>query len=163
MSDTATALALRSEVEALLHREAALLDARDFDGWLELFADDATYWIPSNSDELDPRAQVSIVYERRAQLQERVWRLGSGIAYAQEPQSRTTHLVSNVEVLDHDDEHVEAASAFVVAEFRRERRFLHAGRSSYRLRRAPGGLLIVLKKVALIDNDGYFGNLSLVI
>jgi len=162
--DGAEALRTLKDVEAFLFDEAALLDARAFDAWLELFAEDAVYWIPSGADQIDPEREVSIVYERRAQLAERVWRLDSGLAYAQEPQSRTSHLVSNVRVSGVDDDGLlRVDAAFVVSEFRRDRLATHAGRYRYVLRPREGGFSIVLKKVELIDNDGHLGNLSLVL
>lgn len=152
----------RAEAEALLFREAALLDEGDFDGWLELFAEDATYWIPSGSDDLDPSREVSIVYDRLPQLRERVWRLQSGMAYAQEPRSRTSHLVGNI-VVEADEPRLQVRSAFLVSEFRRDRQYSHAGRYRHELRRTDAGLAIVLKKVELINNDGALGNLSVLL
>ncbi len=161
-------LGLRFEVEQFLYAEAARLDAHDYPGWLELFTPDALYWIPSGADDIDPTREVSIVHDRLNFLTERVWRFDSGLAYAQEPRSRTTHLVSNVRVLDvrpHETEgeliHVEAC--FIVAEFRRNNRYQHAGRYDYRLHRRGGEFRIDRKKVELIDNDGLLGNLSLLI
>jgi benzoate/toluate 1,2-dioxygenase beta subunit len=163
VAPTADAVRLRAAVEALLFREAALLDAREFSAWLELFADECLYWIPSNTDELDPSRHVSIVYDEHPQLKERVWRLQSGLAYAQEPQSRSAHLVGNVEILAADGEAIDAESVFVVTEFRRDKQFVHAGRYHHRLRRQGEDLRIVMKKVALINNDGHLGNLSLLL
>ena len=157
------AVQLRAEVEAFLFREAALLDAREFSAWLELFADECLYWIPSNTDELDPTRHVSIVYDERSQLRERVWRLESGLAYAQEPQSRSAHLVGNVQVLHAGGDEIEAESVFVVTEFRRAKQFVHAGRYRHRLRREGQDLRIAMKKVVLINNDGHLGNLSLLL
>lgn len=157
------ALLLRAEVEALLYREAELLDARDFTGWLELYAEDARYWVPSNADDVDPSREVSIVYDHRDQMRERVWRLESGLAYAQEPRSRTSHLVGNVQASLDDADVVSVSSAFVVTEFRRERQRVYAGRYRHRLRRTADGLVILLKKVELVDNDGHLGNVSLIL
>lgn len=153
---------LRAEVEDLLFREAALLDRRDFHNWLKLFADDATYWIPSGADEFDPSQHVSLVYDRLAELRERTWRIDSGLGYAQEPASRTAHMVSNVETQE-SGSLVKVDSVFIVAEFRRDRQMIHAGRYRHHLRRNGESLLIVLKKVELINNDGYLGNLSLIL
>jgi benzoate/toluate 1,2-dioxygenase beta subunit len=159
---TPEAVALQAEVEAFLYREARLLDRQRFSDWLELFTADAVYWIPSNSDDLDPARQVSIVYDDASRLRERVWRLESGLAYAQEPQSRTVHLVANVEVRGAGDE-LEAESAFTVSEFRRDRQFVHAGRCLHALRREGGELRIAQKKVELVNNDGHLGNVSLLL
>lgn len=167
MSDAVAAvsdgLRLRDEVEDLLFREAALLDAREFAAWLELFTEDCLYWIPSNTDDLDPSQHVSIVYDQHQQLRERVWRLDSGLAYAQEPQSRTAHLIGNVRVLGVDGDTIDVESVFVVTEFRRHKQEVHSGRYRHRLRRHGDGLRIAVKKVILINNDGHLGNLSVLL
>ena len=156
------ALQMRAEVELFLFREAELLDSGALDEWIELFADDATYWVPSGSDDIDPAHEVSIVYDRLPQLRERVWRMQSGVAHAQEPPSRTVHAVGNVTVAS-DGDVVDATSTFTVAEFRRGRQHLHAGRYRHRLRRAERGLVIVSKKAELVNNDGFLGNLSILL
>lgn len=155
---------LRAEAQDLLFREAALLDRREFSAWLELFTDDCVYWIPSMRDEADPAREVSIVYDDRSLLVERVWRLESGLAYAQEPASRTAHLVGNVTVsAPGDDGVVDVESVLMVTEFRRAAQRVYAGRCLHRLRREAGGLAIAFKKVELIDNDGHIGNLSILL
>ncbi|WP_326837493.1 aromatic-ring-hydroxylating dioxygenase subunit beta [Amycolatopsis rhabdoformis] len=152
-----------SEIEQFLYTEAALLDARDFPGWRKLFADDGAYWIPANADDTDPNRDVSIVYDDAAFLAERVWRMDSGLAYAQEPQSRTAHLISNVQVNGEDDQGLDITATFLVAEFRRDTLHHHAGRYHYWLRRDEGELRIALKKVDLITNAGFLGNLSVLL
>jgi benzoate/toluate 1,2-dioxygenase beta subunit len=86
----------RDEAERFLYREARLLDERRFDEWLGLFAGECLYWLPigDSESELEP----SIVYDTRARLDERVFRLNETRAYAQEPPSRTQHNVTNVTV-----------------------------------------------------------------
>lgn len=152
-----------SEIDEFLYVEAALLDARDLPGWLKLFADDGIYWIPAIADDIDPRREVSIVYDNTQHLAERVWRLNSGLAYAQEPTSRTVHLVSNIRVVADDGYELDVASAFLVAEYRAGTQHLHAGQYRHRLRRVGGELQIARKKVELINNDGHLGNLSLLL
>ena len=46
---------LLHEVEQFLYREARLLDAEQFDGWLEMLTEDIHYWMPSNPEPLPPR------------------------------------------------------------------------------------------------------------
>ncbi|MFJ3339178.1 aromatic-ring-hydroxylating dioxygenase subunit beta [Streptomyces sp. NPDC086766] len=155
-------------VQQFLYAEAALLDAEDFPAWLKLFTTDAVYWIPAIGDNIDPSREVSIVHDDVAALSERVWRFDSGLAYAQEPRSRTAHLVTNVRLLDVQPSEggvleLEVEAGFLIAEFRRGARYQHAGRYEYRLHREDGEFRIRRKKVELINNDGYFGNLSLLL
>ncbi len=156
-------LLLRQRVERVLFREARLLDERDFSAWLELYAEDAVYWIPAIHDTIDPGHEVSIVYDRHDQLRERIWRLESGLAYAQEPSSRTAHVIGNVEVGVEDDGQLSAHSSFTMTEFRRERLRVYAGRCLHRLRPEGDDLRITFKKIVLVNNDGHLGNLSVLL
>jgi ethylbenzene dioxygenase beta subunit len=143
----------REEVEALVLREARLLDERRYAEWLELFTDDAVYWIPTRPGQASPHEALSIIYEPRTLLAVRVERLARGEMHVQSPPSRTVHHVSAIEV-DGD----EARSALIVAEWRAgpsgEMSRIFAGRVTHKLRRGgPQGLRIVLKRVDLVDGE----------
>jgi len=169
MQDLASQLD-REEAEEFLYAEAAMLDDQDYAGWFRLFADDGTYWIPSGDDDMDPTRRVSLVYDDITLLSERVRRFQSGIAYAQQPASRTVHTVSNVRIHGPEPDRdlgpglVPVDAAFVVVEFRRGQQHFHAGRYRYTLVRGPGnGMRIQQKKVLLVNNAGHLGNLSLLL
>ena len=63
------------EVELLLFREAALADANRYDDWLAMWAEELLYWVPCNGDNLDPANRISLIYDDRAALEERLFRL----------------------------------------------------------------------------------------
>ena len=106
------------EVEQFLYREARLLDARRFDDWLDLLTDDIKYWMPLRSNrypayskaisildgsryeegDLSHEDELAIMDEDKDSLTRRIRRLDSGMAWAEDPPSRTRHFVSNVEV-----------------------------------------------------------------
>ena len=44
-----------------VYDEADLLDEQRFEEWLELFADDATYWIPLDTRRSEPRRGLNLV------------------------------------------------------------------------------------------------------
>jgi p-cumate 2,3-dioxygenase subunit beta len=152
-----------ADAQRLLYEEAELLDARDYPGWLKLFTADATYWIPAGADDTDPSREVSIVHDNAQFLAERVWRLDSGQAFAQEPRSRTAHLVTNVRITAETESEIHTSATFLVAEYRRGTHHQHAGHYRHRLRRTGTELLIAAKKIELINNDGFLGNLSLLL
>lgn len=93
---------LRERIGEFLFHEARLIDEHRYDEWLALWTDDCLYWVPCNSDDADPARQAMIIYDNRARLDERVYRLTSGAAWAQQPRSRTRRLISNVEVREID-------------------------------------------------------------
>jgi 3-phenylpropionate/cinnamic acid dioxygenase small subunit len=106
------------EVEQLLYREARLLDARRFHEWLELLSDDVRYWMPLRTsrypkaskainilddsryeeEELSKEGELAILDETKATLRRRIERLETGMAWAEDPPSRTRHLITNIEV-----------------------------------------------------------------
>jgi 3-phenylpropionate/cinnamic acid dioxygenase small subunit len=136
------------EVEALILREARLLDERRFADWLELFTDDAVYWIPTTPGQASPQEALSIIYEPKSLLAVRVERLQRGEMHVQSPPSRTVHHVSAVEV-DGD----EARSSLIVAEWRAGEARWFAGRVLHKLRNEANSLRIVLKRVDLTDGE----------
>jgi 3-phenylpropionate/cinnamic acid dioxygenase small subunit len=102
-------LLVRHEVEEFLYREAELLDERRYEEWLELFTDDARYFMPMrrNVPHDQPAreftregADVNWFDEGKDTLSRRVQQIRTGIHWAEEPPSRICHMVSNVEVLD---------------------------------------------------------------
>jgi 3-phenylpropionate/cinnamic acid dioxygenase small subunit len=99
---------LQYEIEQFLYQEAAILDERRLWDWLDLLTDDVEYWMPIRStrsrgdeaDEFTKPGEAAFFDENRAFLEERVRKLDTGFAWAEDPPSRTRHLVSNVRLLD---------------------------------------------------------------
>jgi 3-phenylpropionate/cinnamic acid dioxygenase small subunit len=154
----------RATVEAFLYQEARLADEGAYEAWGKLWTDDGVYWIPANLDDYDPKKHLSIIYDDRAQLQDRLDRLMSGKAWAQEPKSRVCRLISNVElgpVTDRGD--VEVRSAFVLGEVRNGLQTSYYGRQVHHLRRSRDGIRIAFKKVLLINNDEPLHNLTFIV
>jgi benzoate/toluate 1,2-dioxygenase subunit beta len=153
----------RGRVEDFLYLEARLMDTHAYDAWLALWTDDALYWVPSNDDDIDPERHVSIVYENRARLEDRIARLKSGAAYAQDPKSRLSRVVSNVEIEETSIGELLVHSVFNLTALRRRRMDVFAGRSIYRLRSDGDSFKIAYKKVLLINNDEVIHNLTFLI
>ncbi len=152
------------EIEAFLYHEARLLDDGRLDDWLALFTADAVYWIPCNADDVDPTRHVSLVYDDRRHLADRVWRLQSGWAHAQTPPSRTCRLVGNVALHSSaTSDELRVASTFLLVELRRGAQTLFAGRYEHHLRRVDDAWRIALKKVALLNNDASIDSLTFIV
>lgn len=143
-----------------LYVEAALLDDRHFAAWLELFSDDGEYWIPNDPTATEPNSTLSLIYDDRSHLGERVWRLNSTYAHAQNPTSHTTHLVSNIRTLTSDDSNADVESAFAIHELRREENHVYSGRYRHRLVLVDGEIKIRSKRVDLIQAHAGLGNVS---
>jgi len=143
----------RRQIEDFIYREARLMDEHRYDDWLALWMDDAIYWVPSNNDDIDPTQSVSIIYDDRRRIGDRIDRLKSGMAYAQKPPSRMRRVVSNLEVEEGENGEVTVYSNFVLTEIRRGVRNIWSGRTVHKLRLENGDLKMATKKVLLLEND----------
>ena len=103
-------------------REAWLLDERRLQEWLQLFTDDVLYFMPRRKNvhrrelqrELTALGDLAILEEDKRYLEMRIARLDSGMAWAEDPPSRTRHLIGNLEVTSLDNGEVAARTAFLV-------------------------------------------------
>jgi benzoate/toluate 1,2-dioxygenase beta subunit len=153
----------RHQIERFLYREARLMDQHAYDQWLALWADDALYWIPSNDDDIDPERHVSIVYENKTRLEDRIHRLKSGAAYAQDPKSRLSRVIGNVELEPGDNDEVTVYSTFNLTALRRGRMDTFAGHTIHRLRPDGESFKIAYKKVLLVNNDEVINNMTFLV
>lgn len=152
------------EVELFLLREAELADSHRYDEWLALWTRELRYWVPCNQDDPDPSRHISIVYDDRAALEERLYRLGTRFAHSQRPRSRLSRVVANIVLDDYEPQTGGAVtSRFVLGEERHGRQSLWLGRARHVLVRVEGGLHMKEKKVWLINNDSAMGNLTFIL
>jgi 3-phenylpropionate/cinnamic acid dioxygenase small subunit len=174
---------LTREVEQFLYREARLLDERRFAEWLALLADDVRYWIAARSNRyprrskaiaiLDPDRYVeddtprddelALFDEDKQTLTQRVERLDTGMAWAEDPPSRTRHLITNVEVAPGPTLlEVEVFSNFIVYRTRAEtEQDFYVGARRDRLRRSDGEWKLAGRRVILDQNVLLAKNVSI--
>jgi 3-phenylpropionate/cinnamic acid dioxygenase small subunit len=163
VSDLARLL-LKEEIEAFLYHEAELLDERRYEAWLDLFTEDAHYFMPMRRnvphDEPDREftragADVNWFDEGKDTLTRRVKQILTGIHWAEEPPSRICHMVSNVQVAAADSASGEVVvkSRFLVYRNRVETEtdFL-VGKREDVLRRVKGGWKIARRRIVLDQN-----------
>lgn len=101
---------LRGEVEEFLYDEAELLDQRKFTEWLDLLAPDLQYFMPitfnvrfgehATGERTCREKDMSWFNERKWSITKRVEQILTGVHWAEEPLSRCTRMVSNVQIED---------------------------------------------------------------
>ncbi len=145
--------------EELIHREAWLLDAQDFDGWLDLFAEDCIYWAPALRDDgtytSDPTRELSLIYYKgKDYLRDRVARLRSGTSIVSRPLPRVVHSIGRVFVEVGGQDQVTARASFVTHVFspRTDSTSTHFGQYEHRLEYGEGTWMIAEKKVFLAND-----------
>ncbi|HEY3246853.1 MAG TPA: aromatic-ring-hydroxylating dioxygenase subunit beta [bacterium] len=158
------------EAQRFLTAEARLLDDRRFDEWETLFTDDGTYWLPIDPGR-EAAGSISIIYDDRQRLHERIYRLTQTPVLDQNPPSRTIHFVSNVEAEPADGTGESIVRCHqLITEMRpggpgqsglnAPRWF--AARCEYRFRQVNGGWKIAQKKVVFLNSNEPHYNLSFI-
>jgi len=152
-------LRLRLEIEDFFYREADLLDDRKYDDWLDLFTEDARYWMPMrrnvSSEEMETENtselhDMSWFDEGKATLIKRVQQIKTGVHWAEEPYSRVSHLVTNVRLLDVGPSEVRVKCRFIVYRNRmRDEESLFVGKRVDTLRRDGRSFRIARREIYL--------------
>ena len=159
------------EIEQFLYREARLLDDRRFREWLELLTDDIRYWMPVRSnrypvsskaisildgaryeeEEVSKEGELAVMDEDKDSLTRRVARLYTGMAWAEDPPSRTRHLVSNIELEPGDkDSELKVYSNFIMYRTRGEtEQDFYVGSRQDVLRKVDGQWKVAYRKIVL--------------
>ena len=157
-----SAAALHFELSQFLYREAALLDARDWDAWGKLFAADGVYWVPATRGQTDSVHHVSLVNDNALLREIRLGRLKNEDAASLQGTPNSSHLVSNIilAAIDATAERYTLQSRFVMAQYASwGTRTFHGGYLHELVRDADGEIKIALKRVDLVDVDGPQGDL----
>src|SRR5690606_30047800 len=76
-----------------VYGEARMLDEQRFEEWLGLFTEDGHYWMPLSHGQREPLLQGSLMEEDTLRLRVRGERLAGQRTYAQQPKSRSHHLL----------------------------------------------------------------------
>ena len=112
---------LQQQVEQFLYKEARLLDQRKLDEWLDLLAEDLTYWMPMRRNikfgdwDLEftsADTEINWFDEGKDILAGRIRQIYTGVHWPEEPVSRFEHLITNVEVVGVEADEVHVNSKF---------------------------------------------------
>ena len=149
--------------EQFLYYEARLLDTQQYEAWLELFAADATYWVPLEHGQKDPFNTSSIIHDDRTLLELRVKQIRHPRAHARLPLARTVHNVSNVVPLGEGNGELRVGSNLTVVEFRNEKQRLYGALVEHRLRRKGDTFEIAHKRVDLVNSEGELDGIAILL
>ncbi len=162
MSQTMRAID-REQLVDFVYAEARLLDEGRYAEWLDLFSEDAHYWMPLAPGQTDAKLHTSLMYEDKLLLKIRIERLAGARTFSQQPKSRCHHLLQRPEVesMDMVGGQFVVRTAFHYVETRQDAQQLYAGWATHTLLATPAGLRIALKRVDLVNCDAAFGNIQL--
>ncbi|MFJ2034119.1 benzoate 1,2-dioxygenase small subunit [Streptosporangium sp. NPDC087985] len=148
----------QQDVEHFLYREARYLDDREFDKWLECYAPDVEFWMPSwdVDDTLvtDPHQDVSLIYyPNRGGLEDRVFRINTDRSSATSiPEPRTGHNITNVEIVEQQGNTCQVRFNWFTLYYRYQTVDIYFGHSLYTLD-TSGEQPLIKKKTVVLKND----------
>ncbi|GGN40271.1 aromatic-ring-hydroxylating dioxygenase subunit beta [Streptomyces fuscichromogenes] len=152
-------------------REAWLLDDRRFREWFALFTEDMMYFMPRRKNvpvreahrEIPPIGTDLPYYEDDRKLMEvRLQRLESGMGWAEEPPSRTRHLVGNLVIETVGEDEVVAKTGFICYRSQLEvDQSIYAGSRTDVLRREDSEWRIAHRTIVLDANVILDKNISI--
>src|ERR1700677_1331729 len=159
---------LKADVEDFYYHEADLLDERRFRDWLDLLAEDITYFMPIRRNvkfgQHEARENtklgegISWFDEDKWTLTKRVEQILTGVHYAEEPLSRICHMVSNVQIrgvrpdLEQPQE-IDVTSRFLIYQNRVEyETYTFVGRRNDMLRMTDAGWKVARREILLEQN-----------
>jgi p-cumate 2,3-dioxygenase subunit beta len=143
----------REEVEDFLYAEAHLLDSWRLDEWLALFDQErGGYYMPTTDHpDGDHNTDLFLIADDMPKLRSRVEQLLSGLTWAENPRSRTRHMVSNVRLLGQDGEAVLVAANFVVYRMRFQNIDPYIGTYRYKLIPREDRSFTILERRVVLD------------
>ncbi|SPL71694.1 3-phenylpropionate/cinnamic acid dioxygenase subunit beta [Acinetobacter stercoris] len=142
-------LELQHEISQFLYKEAKLLDDWKFRDWLDVLADDISYTLRTtpNAQTRDRRRSVEppttwVFNDDKHLLERRVARLETGMAWAEEPPSRTTHMVSNIIIEPTETEgEYDVHVTYLLYRTQKEKDItIYVGKRLDKIRKVEGGL-----------------------
>lgn len=159
-----TDCAERDLFRRLVEREARVLDQMDYESWLKLYVPECIYWAPSTPNRGDPRREIAVMFDDRRRLEDRIYRLRTGYAWSQAPQSRTVRLITNVETFTCGDANARMVrSNFQINEFWDGEMRLLAGWSGHQFVKYQGEWMIAAKQINLLECDRSLRNPSIIL
>jgi len=157
------------EVEQFYYDESALLDNHQYEEWVGLFTEDTHYFMPLRRTmtrrqlhlEFTKPGEMAYFDEDKQYLETRAKKFATGTSWAEDPPSRTRHLITNVRVTEHNGDELVVHSNFLLYRTRLKSDIDQwVGRRVDTLRRTESGLAIAKRFIYLDQTVLQSGNLS---
>jgi benzoate/toluate 1,2-dioxygenase beta subunit len=157
---------LQDRVTKFVLDEADCLDDRRWEDWLACYAQDAVFWVPSwHDDETlidDPYNEISLIFcEGRVRLEERVWRIESGLSSSLIRMPRARHFISNIRVRDEDGSGLQVTANFLVNTYKLQEQVTEPFFGKYTFTLEDEGTTFKIKrKYIIVCNDIIHGQMD---
>ncbi len=144
---------VQREVEQFLYRQSEFLDGKRWQDYIECFAGDGVYWMPSTPEHTHWDGVPAIFIEDKDLMTVRMKRIEHPNAWSQQAEWATNHVVSNVTIerVDAKTGEIHVRSRFHMMELRRDDLRHFGGTYRHQLTRGKDGLKIKLQRVDMVN------------
>ena len=142
---------LQHQVEQFLYNQAQLLDAKQWQAFIDQFTADGVYWAAVDPHHTHWDGVPSIFTEDRDLMTVRMKRVLNPSAWSQQAEWGTSHIVSNVVIEKVLGDEVHVRSRFHMLEMRRDDLRHFAGTYRHQLRKTADGWRIQLQRVDMLN------------
>jgi 3-phenylpropionate/cinnamic acid dioxygenase small subunit len=146
-----------------VYREARLIDEKRFDEWFDMYADDCRYWMPLMRGQPQGAAHTSLFDEDKLLLKIRIERLRNPKSYSQAQPSWCQHILQapRVEMRDAHSGIAILRTPFMYLEYQQDQQEVYAGVAWHHLKSGGDKVVIVLKKIELLNCEAALPSLQL--
>ncbi|MGE6779474.1 aromatic-ring-hydroxylating dioxygenase subunit beta [Vreelandella titanicae] len=147
------------QVTQFIWHEAAILDAKEYDAWLDLWQPEGLYIIPIE-DADDYAAVLNLCYDDDKMRRDRIKRFQDGFSISSAPPAVTVRTLSRfvIDAVDGNTVVVSCAEHLVEDKFGRQR--IWAANVRYTLTSSDTGFRLQEKVVRLLNSDGVLNSFS---
>lgn len=144
-------------VSRFLGLEALYLDTKNWDAWIDLYTEDAVYWVPAWDDDgkptQDPQREISLIYYgNRGGLEDRIFRIRTGrSSSASNAPARTSHVAQILQIEDKGGR-VHVRTNWTVNSRKEDATITYFGWAEYELKPA-GDSWRITRRTAYVLND----------
>ena len=147
---------LTHRVSQFLYRQSELLDHKQWQDYIDLFADDGVYWMPVAPEQTEWEGSPSIFAEDKLLMRVRMGRVTHPNAWSQAPMWATNHVIGNVVIEKESAKEVVVRSRFHMMELRRDNLRHFGGTYRHTLVKTGRDFRIKLQRVDLFNGQATF-------
>ncbi|MFT6045566.1 MAG: 3-phenylpropionate/cinnamic acid dioxygenase small subunit [Arenicella sp.] len=151
---------LLNQVQAFLSTEADMLDHKEYDDWLSLWADTGLYIVPVDVNTPDYKNKLNVAYDDDHMRKLRIERLQGGEAMSANAALPTVRLFSGVRVLSDEGDLVTVRCSYCLYENKGGDLRPYPAQLEFMLKRNGDSFLIEKKLVKLLRASQYLATIS---
>ncbi len=154
---------LMNAVTAFIYQEADMLDFKEYEAWLDLWAEDGIYVVPIDPEAEDYANTLNFAYDKADMRRLRVNRLTSGEAVSTQTTPKTVRAPTRFRILEQSGDSVTVRCAQHISENRHGNLRTYPADVTYTLVKNGDGFRMREKIVRLLNSDNHLSSIGYIL